>query len=166
MYTYFDKCLSHVLYLNKIVSAAATWQPHVFDAFAASGENQKWYSNRIAIYNILNLWRENREKHSFVHSETYYIIILKTTVNGSRHNCIWCLNDFGFESDMTSYIIRCTNIIQIVIEDLYSLKEKYLSIRILNLERKYSLLAQKVIANIHIIKKINHTSVKLYTTLQ
>ena len=63
-------------------------------------------------------------------------------------------------------LIRCTNIIQIVIEDLYSLKEKYLSIRILNLERKYSLLAQKVIANIHIIKKINHTSVKLYTTLQ
>ena len=104
LYTYFDKCLSHVLYLNKIVSAAATWQPHVFDAFAASGENQKWYSNRIAIYNILNLWRENREKHSFVHSEMYYMIILKTTVNGSRHNCIWCLNDFGFESDMPSYV--------------------------------------------------------------
>ena len=104
MYTNFDKCLSHVLYLNKIVSAAATWQPHVFDALAASGENQKWYSNRIAIYNILNLWRENREKHSFVHSETYYMIILKTTVNGSRPNCIWCLNDFGFESDMPSYV--------------------------------------------------------------
>ena len=95
--------MSWILYLNKIVSAA-TWQPHVFDAFAASGENQKWYSNRIAIYNILNLWRENREKHSFVHSETYYMIILKTTVNGSRHNCIWCLNDFGCESEIPSYI--------------------------------------------------------------
>ena len=95
--------MSCILYQNKIVSAA-TWQPHVFDALAASGENQKWYSNRIAIYNILNLWRENREKHSFVNSEKYYTIILKTTVNGSRHNCIWCLNDFGFESDMPSYI--------------------------------------------------------------
>ena len=143
-----ESCIQTKLFLRRQL-----WQPHVFDAFAASGENQKWYSNRIAIYNILNLWRENREKHSFVHSETYYMIILKTTVNGSRHNCIWCLNDFGFESDMPSYVN--TSVYNEKYLAFWSWTYKKIFIANENSDRKYSW-----------YKKLNYTSVKLYTTLQ